>query len=748
MHTTATVARVVLDLPIPQDFDFLIPAQMAVVPGQLVVVPFGQREMIGMVRACCHDSEVPAGKLRALKAVVEELPPFDAKTLSVMNFCADYYHAPLGQVAAAAVPPVVRARAGSAHSAAPTRPMRLQITAAGATALDIVPNRASAQRALLVLLQSGDLPRAAVRAQLPQSANWVKPFIARGWLAEIPEEDGAADRSQPGKPSTASMVGALALTTDQATAVSALTAAADRYQAFLLEGITGSGKTEVYLHAIAATLGHGKQALVLVPEINLTPAFLRKIQSRFPHHHVVAAHSAMSSRARIDGWRAAADGRADIVIGTRLAVFTPMPRLGLIVVDEEHDTSYKQQEGVRYSARDVAVFRAHAMGCPVVLGSATPSIESLDNVARGRFMRLALPRRAVEAARLPEVGFIRLDAEKAPDGLTASLIRALAETIARGEQAMVFINRRGYAPALVCAACGWMPDCKQCSAHLVWHRSAGRMKCHHCGTTARKPETCPNCQSTDFHAAGQGTERIEDALRAALPDARIARVDRDSTRRQGSADKIFQAAEAGDVDILVGTQMLAKGHHFPKLTLVGVVNTDGAVFAADFRAAERMAQQLMQVSGRAGRDQLPGRVLIQTRFVTHPVYQAVALHRYDQFVDVALAERKIMHLPPYSYLALLRAESRDADALTRFMTAARECAAPATRADTTELRVWEPVPATLARKAGYTRMQLLVQSSQRNRLQHFLSHWLADVRALEAARTKVKWTIDVDPIEI
>jgi primosomal protein N' (replication factor Y) len=456
----------------------------------------------------------------------------------------------------------------------------------------------------------------------------------------------------------------------------------------------------------------------------------------------------MTALSRFAAWRSAQDGQADIVIGTRLAVFTPMPRLGIIVVDEEHDASYKQQEGVRYSARDVAVFRASHNKCPIVLGSATPSIETLDNVERERFTRLVLRQRAVAQAALPTVGFIDLDAEKAPDGITQSMIRAIDETLKRGEQALVFINRRGFAPALVCGGCGWMPECQRCSARMVFHRGIKRLRCHHCGAEARLPLKCGECASTDLHPAGQGSERIEDALIAAFPARRIARVDRDSTRRRGSAEAIFAAAEKGEIDILVGTQMLTKGHDFPKMTFVGVVNADGAVFSADFRAAERMAQQLMQVAGRAGRALLPGRVLIQTRFVEHPVYQAVASHNYAAFVSAALSERKLMQLPPYSYLALLRSESRDATALDSFLARSQHLA-HATLDSHSELRgvrVWEPVTATLERKAGYVRKQLMVQADSRRSMQQFLAGWMSALRAADSRA--VRWNVDVDPIEV
>ncbi|MEI6738545.1 MAG: primosomal protein N', partial [Pseudomonadota bacterium] len=578
--------------------------------------------------------------------------------MSLIRFCEGYYHAPFGQIAINAIPPLLRnatrasqapQKTTSAHFAKKNSAVicQIRITPAGLEAIATLPIRSVAQRAMLQCLASEVMLESVLRQRHERAGMTLKKLLEKSWVSVEKFDLGKTPESTVKTPTTKShrpiYEGPL-LNVEQQRAVDSITAAQGKYAAFLLEGITGSGKTEVYLRAIAEALNRGKQALVLVPEINLTPAFLKHVHARFPNHQIAPAHSGMAAVPRLTAWREAQDGIADIVVGTRLAVFTPMPRLGLIVVDEEHDQSFKQQEGVRYSARDLAVFRASEAKCPIVLGSATPSTETLDNAVRSRFTRLTLSQRAVANAELPRVNFIHLDSEKAPDGLTQMLIRAIDEVIARGEQAMVFINRRGFAPALVCASCAWMPECKRCSARMVFHRAVNKIKCHHCGAESRAPSACVDCGSTDLHPAVQGRERIEIALQAALPNARIARVDRDSTRRRGSAEKIFSAAANGEIDILVGTQMLAKGHDFPKLTLVGVVNADGAVFSADFRAAERMAQQIMQVAGRAGRADLAGRVLIQTRFPEHPVYQAVASHNYTEFVDAALAERRIMHL--------------------------------------------------------------------------------------------------------
>lgn len=748
------IARVALDVPLAKFFDFQLPDAKQTDVGRLVVVPFGTKKLVGLVVTIGDKTDVPTGKLRTTESIRRDLPALPDEIMSLIRFCQSYYHAPFGQIAINAIPPLLR---NAARVTNPTRSAtkndagirQIRITQAGLDAMASLPANSVAQRAILQCLAGEAMLESVLRQHQQRAGATLKTLIGKSWVSvDTIDPFEKPVQAQAAKTPIQTAAGPL-LNFEQLRAADSISSARGKYTAFLLDGITGSGKTEVYLHAIADALTDGKQALVLVPEINLTPAFLKHVLTRFPNHRIAPAHSGMAAVARLNGWLEAQAGIADIVVGTRLAVFTPMPRLGLIIVDEEHDQSFKQQEGVRYSARDVAVFRASEAKCPIVLGSATPSIETIDNVARARFTGLTLSKRAVANAELPTVNFIHLDSEKAPDGLTQTLVRAIDEVIVRGEQAMVFINRRGFAPALVCASCAWMPECMRCSARMVFHRGVNKMKCHHCGAQSRAPTTCADCGSTDLNPAGQGSERIEAALQAALPTARIARVDRDATRRRGSAAAIFAAASKGEIDILVGTQMLAKGHDFPKLTLVGVVNADGAVFSADFRAAERMAQQIMQVAGRAGRANLAGRVLIQTRFPEHPVYQAVASHNYAQFVDAAMAERRIMQLPPFSYLALLRAESRDIEKLDAFLTNARHLAADILQnADNPShaIRVWDPVASTLERKAGYTRKQLMVQADRRASLQQFLAEWLCAIRTNDSRA--VKWVIDVDPIEV
>lgn len=736
----ASIARVALDLPIDKFFDFSVPGATDDDVGRLVVVPFGNKLMSGVIVEVTNTTEVPAAKLKPVAHVQRALPKFSADDIALVRFCEDYYHHPFGPIALNGLPPAMR----SVKAVQPKTDRIAVITREGMAAIATLSSRAVAQRSMLEALQAAPQSAAQLRDRHDRAAATLRTLISKGWVefyelapGTIPEPTQSAAR-QPSGP---------VLNAGQQNAVTRIAERCHEFSAFLLSGITGSGKTEVYLRVIAQVLESGKQALVLMPEINLTPQFLRRLQARFPDSHVVQQHSGMADVLRMSGYLDAESGRADIVIGTRLAVFTSMPRLGVIVVDEEHDASFKQQEGFRYNARDVAVFRARLAGCPVVLGSATPSLESLQNAARGRFIELKLPERAAANAVLPRVDFIDLNTERAENGLSATMIKALTDTVARGEQALVFINRRGYSPALVCAQCGWMPECKRCSARLVFHQQERRLKCHHCGYQSRIPASCDECGSHEMVAAGQGTERVEIALREHLREARIARVDRDSTRRRGSAEKIFEAAALGELDILVGTQMLSKGHDFPRITLVGVVNADGGMFSADFRAAERLAAQLMQVAGRAGRGDLPGRVLIQTRFASHPLYQAVAAQDHARFADIALAERKVARLPPYTFLALLRAEAKTAAALKEFMAHAVEAAR--TTGEMNEpgpVHVWDPVPAPLARKAGWERGQLLVQSDGRGSLQKFLAAWLPRLR--EREWRAVKWVIDVDPQDV
>ncbi|MDH4094831.1 MAG: primosomal protein N' [Betaproteobacteria bacterium] len=526
----------------------------------------------------------------------------------------------------------------------------------------------------------------------------------------------------------------------QAQTVDRIAAAAGRYAAFLLHGVTGSGKTEVYLRAIARVLERGGQALALVPEISLTPQLEARFRAAFPAARIAVLHSALQDVPRTAAWLAAAGGAADIVLGTRLAVLTPVPRLALVVVDEEHDTSFKQQEGLRYSGRDAAVVRAKLAGCPVVLGTATPSLETWQNALEGRYERLALPERAVPGAQLPAVRCVDLRRESAEHGFSPSLLAAVGERLARREQSLVFINRRGYAPVLACHACGWSAGCLRCTARLVLHRTDRRLRCHYCGDEAPIPRTCPTCGNLDLKAMGRGTQRVEETLAGHFPAARIVRIDRDSARRRGELARTLEGIARGEADVLVGTQLLAKGHDFPLLTLVGVLDADGALLSTDYRAAERLFATLAQVAGRAGRAQHAGEVLVQTRYPEHPLFRALARHDYAAFAEAQLAERRGAGFPPFVHEAALRAEApKLAQAMQFLQDAARLVPVP------DEVQVYDPVPHVITRRADLERAQLLVQSGSRPALQAFLRDW--SERLFASAPRQVRWHLDVDPIE-
>jgi primosomal protein N' (replication factor Y) len=530
------------------------------------------------------------------------------------------------------------------------------------------------------------------------------------------------------------------LTPAQEASVDKVTGALGRFAAFLLHGVTGSGKTEVYLHAIRTVLERGGQALVLVPEISLTPQLEARFRAAFPRTRIALMHSALEDVPRTAAWLDAARGDAGLVLGTRLGVLAPMPRLALIVVDEEHDTSFKQQDGLRYSARDAAVYRAKLAGCPVVLGTATPSLETWHNWRAGRYERLALPDRASAGAALPRIRTVDARLDEPQHGLSSALAKGIEARLERGEQSLVFINRRGYAPVLACEACGWAAGCTRCTARMVLHAVGKRLRCHHCGLETAIPRACPTCGNVDLKPMGRGTQRVEETLAARFPGARIVRIDRDSARRRDQLARTLEAVHRGEADILVGTQLLAKGHDFPLLTLVGVLNSDTALLSTDYRAPERLFAVLVQVAGRAGRREKPGEVLIQTRYPDHPLFDALARHDFAGFAGAQLDDRRLAGFPPFVSEAALRAEApklEDALGFLRRATAAVQPPEP--------VRVFDPVAHIITRRAGYERAQVLMQSSSRAALQGYLGE-LSQHLFAEAPRS-VRWHLDVDPIE-
>jgi primosomal protein N' (replication factor Y) len=723
-----TIIRVALDVPVDKLFDYRAPQASAADIGRRVVVPFGRKTAVGVIVETAETSELPAARLKSAHEVLRDLPPFAAEDLKLMRFAAEYYRHPLGAVVMGALPTRLR-RVVVAKSRNVRGSYRL--TAAGA-ALEAseLPPRARAQRQLLERLKQGPLGHAEARTLFPRAQPLLKQFVARGWAAAGAGEEPVAPAVAAPPP---------ALTPEQLRAITEIRAGVGGYRPYLLLGVTSSGKTEVYLHAIAAVLEAGKQALVLVPEIALTPQLEMLVARRFPGTRTVSLHSGLTETERLDNWRAAAAGQARIVLGTRLAVFAPLPALGLIVVDEEQDSSFKQAEGLRYSARDLAVVRAHQRGVPVVLGSATPALETYHNAVSGRYALLTLPSRI--GAPPPTIHCVDTRGEKLADGLSPRLLAALGASIARGEQALVFINRRGYAPVILCRACGWVSGCPRCSAQLVLHLPERRLRCHHCGHVEAPPVACPECGNQDLAPIGHGTQRVEEALVRHFPQARVLRIDRDSTRRRRAWESMRQRVSDREVDILVGTQILAKGHDFPHLNLVGVLNADGQLYSSDFRGAERLYALLTQVAGRAGRGGKQGEVLIQTELPHHPLYAALARQDFRAFADAALAERRQAGFPPFVYQALLRAEAPRIGTALEFLAAA----AHAGRALAADVTTYDPVPAAMPRRAGHERAQLLVQSAARERLREFLGAWREALTASPVS--SARWTLDVDPLE-
>jgi primosomal protein N' (replication factor Y) len=679
----------------------------ALAPGTLVQVPLGRREVPGIV----WDRPVPAAAqpasgsdaaraaepaaggpaLRPVLQVLDALPPLGAPWRALVDFAAAYYQRAVGELALAVLPPELRRLDG-------TQLARRLKRLAPAPAVDDTPApgparpalNAEQQAALQAIEAEGDAAREAGRAPVPM----------------------------------------------------------------LLHGVTGSGKTEVYLRAAEAVLAAGGQALVLVPEINLTPQLEARFAARFPGRRLVSLHSALTPAQRLRHWLQAHLGRADLVLGTRLAVFASLPRLALIVVDEEHDPSFKQQEGARYSARDLAVWRAHHERVPVLLGSATPALETWQRVQEGRYRRLALDQRigggAMPRVRVEDMGRLPRPGPGQERALAPALLAAMQQRLARGEQSLLLLNRRGYAPVLHCGACGWKSGCPHCSAWRVFHKSDRTLRCHHCGLTERVPRACPECGNLDIAPVGRGTEKLAEQLAELLPGARIGRIDADTTRGAGRLEQELAAVHAGEVDVLVGTQMVAKGHDFRRITLVAAVNPDAALFSSDFRAPERLFALLMQAAGRAGRDAAQAaasEMWIQTWHPQHPLFAALARHDYAAFAAQQLAERRSAGMPPFAALALLRADARTAEAAAAFLQAARELALA--QPEGAGVTLYPPVPPPVARVADVERMQMLLESPGRGALQRLLAAWLPALHGLRGAhKGLLRWAVDVDPLGI
>ncbi len=727
------IVRVAVPVPLRREFDFLLPGDTAETPapGVRALVPFGNRRLVGVVTSTASSSRTPSHTLKRVVSFLDAAPLLPETLRELVGWAAQYYQQPIGIAWRTALPKVLRGN----RALTPDIPEHFSLTRTGIDTSQTL-SRAPAQQRIMNAFENAPGHCLDAPALKLITAHWRKPLaalIGRGWIERAPYSEPTLDEVPPRE---------FDLNDDQRSAVGAINTAAG-FCPSLLYGVTGSGKTEVYLEAIREVVSRGRQALVLVPEISLTPQLVNALQERFGRS-VAVLHSGLAPGERHYNWWRARQGHSPVVLGTRSAVFVPLLRPGLIVVDEEHDPSYKQQDGLRYHARDVAVYRAKLENVPIVLGSATPSLESMYNASLGRYRRLVLSSRA-KGSELPRIRFIDMRRSAAQDGISTALFQALAARLERSEQSLVFINRRGYAPVLCCYQCGWHAQCERCDAHMTLHRSINKLLCHHCGREQRPQTACPQCQGTSLGPLGSGTQRLEDSLRKRLPDARIVRIDRDSTRRKGSLETSLQAARDRKADILVGTQLLTKGHDFPYVTLVGVVNADQGLYSVDYHATEQLFQQLLQVSGRAGRDVHPGEVMIQTMYPQHPVFRELAGHDYSRFAEYALAEREAAAYPPYTRFALLRAESTRANTALEFLRAARRQLLE--HPEHGRIRVMDAVRAPMEKRAGRFRAQLLLSAPERSTLRDVLTPWLTWLETWPRSR-QVRWSIDIDPVDM
>jgi len=719
--------QVAIDVPIDQLFDYL-PNDQIIVIGQYVKVPFGRRQIIGIICGISSVTNVPKEKLKKIIFVEEEIV-FDQTLFKLLHFVSNYYHHPIGQTIMSVVPSRIKQAKGQIRKVDKIFEATADLTLAW---IEELPKRKVRLRKLAHALFLNAMRDSELNIHVSNGHDCAQELVSLGmvvakkWMPETNQSEVSPK-----------------LNNQQKDVLSALTEKHDNV-AWLIHGITGSGKTEIYLQLLNKFVDKDQsQVLILVPEINLTPQLEARFKLRFPDKVLVTLHSHLSDIERLDNWRKAKSGEAQIVIGTRLAVFTPLPHLKLIIIDEEHDGSFKQHEGLRYHARDVAMMRAKYENIPIVLGTATPALETWFN-AKGEYAKyryLELTHRAVKNAKLPAIHTIPMGDKYGPT-LSNIIIEAIQSRIDRQEQVLIFINRRGYAPVLVCSNCAWAANCERCSTRLVVHLKTKRLKCHHCGYDKKIPEQCMDCGNTDLHPLGLGTQKIEESLNQLFPNTNILRVDRDTTRTKDALNQLYQRMNKREIDILVGTQMLAKGHDFAHLSLVVVIDADNALYSSDFRAPERLFSQLMQVAGRAGRSEIKGEVLIQTAFPNHHVYEALKAHDFSDFAESLLEERKQMKLSPFSFNALLNVESKSLDHSVAFSYMALEKA----NAFKSSVTLYGPVRPVMERRKGFERHQIFLQAKTRTVLQNLLKPWIKELRA-DSLSNKVKWSIDVDPIE-
>jgi primosomal protein N' (replication factor Y) len=737
-----TILRVAINAPLSRLFDYLPPAAASPArAGCRVLVPFGRQRQVGMVMNVAGQSELPRSKLRRVISTIDEEPVLGEHDLKLIRFTSDYYHHPIGEVVAAALPALLR-------QGKPLHPLieRLAITGEGAAqSLSAVARRAPRQAELLGLLgghANDGITFAALDDAMPGWRRLKNAMLDKSWIRvfEAPAEidfEAPAESAKEGPD----------LNADQRKALRAIRGHTG-FQVALLDGVTGSGKTEVYLRLMQDVLETGRQVLVLVPEIGLTPQLVTRLKDRLGREPALL-HSSLPDSVRLSAWRSAGNGSASLVLGTRSAVFTPLKNPGLIVVDEEHDTSFKQQEGLRYSARDLAVVKAKHLDVPVVLGSATPSIESLQRCSDSMYQHISLPSRAGKAVP-PLMRLVDLNQHSSHDGISRPLFDAIEENLQADGQVLIFLNRRGFAPTLICSNCGHIAECRRCDARMTVHAGDPKLLCHHCGASRPVESQCPEC-SGQFRPLGQGTERIEESLVHHFPERTVTRIDSDTTRLKDTMNRALALATKGDAQILVGTQMLSKGHHFPNLTLVGVINADQGLFGTDFRSSERLAQGLIQVAGRSGREQRQGEVIIQTAFPKHSFWSELLAGGYDRVARSVLEERQASAWPPFSRLALIRAAAHKKTDAQQFLDATRDKAetivSNAGAAATGAVRILGPVSAPMERRAGRFHAQLLFQCTDRQALHRLLQALRPELEADTRGR-RVRWSMDVDPIEL
>jgi primosomal protein N' (replication factor Y) len=732
------IVKVAVPCPLYKTFDYRLVSEdrKPIQPGVRIRVPFGRQKLVGIVIEEVRTTDVPAGKLKPVISVLDEHNLLGDDILKLLLWAARYYVHPLGDVLQTALPVYLRNNDDTTPSL--NTYWRLQQPAQKPPAAEETLQTLKAaprQRQLYQLLLDADSGLDA-DALNSLTENWRAPIKAlqEKQLVESFVKPAILTQQKINSDS-------ITLHDEQTEAIKSIESHRHQHAVHVVNGITGSGKTEIYLALCESMLADNKQILVLVPEIGLTPQLTQRFLERL-EASIVVLHSAMNDKQRYAAWHAAANKQAQIVIGTRSSVFTPLPDLGLIIIDEEHDGSYKQQDGFRYNARDLAILRAKNKNIPIILGSATPSLESLNNINEQRYKVHYLKQRANKKP-LPKTQLINLCSQKLHEGLAETLLDKIKQHLDQQGQVLLFINRRGFAPLLMCHDCGWTTSCQRCDAHMTFHKRRNQLHCHHCGSQRPAPDHCDECGSTNILAIGAGTERIEHFLQEYFPDTQVNRIDRDSTRNKGSLEEKLEKAHSGESGILVGTQMLAKGHDFPNITLVCVLDTDQALFSADFRAAEHLAQLITQVSGRAGRAEKPGEVLIQTHHPDHPLLQTLLHSGYPAFAEAALQERRAAGLPPARHLVLLRCESVEANAAQTFL---QQAADTAKQVDIKDIDLFGPIPAPMERRAGRYRYQIMLQSKQRKALHQFLSWWAPQLQQLTSAR-KVRWSIDVDPYD-